>query len=59
WGSDLSSDSCEYYQTEIFGLLPSSQAHRRQDESLDKVSWNPNVPLRDLPVCLQDKKEIR
>ncbi|XP_051769162.1 transmembrane channel-like protein 7 isoform X2 [Ctenopharyngodon idella] len=68
--SDLSSDSCEYYQTEIFGLLPSSQAHRRihadavthdLDESfhLDRVSWNPSVPLRALPVCLQDKKDIR
>uniref|UniRef100_A0A9J7XEX7 Transmembrane channel-like protein n=1 Tax=Cyprinus carpio carpio TaxID=630221 RepID=A0A9J7XEX7_CYPCA len=68
WSSDLSSDSCEYYQTEIFGLLPSSQAHRRlhadavtdhQDERLDRVSWNPSVPLRDLPVCLQDKRELR
>ncbi|XP_073682257.1 transmembrane channel-like protein 7 [Garra rufa] len=59
WSSDLSSDSCEYYQTEIFGLLPSSQAHRRQDESLDKISSNPNIPLRDLPVCLQDKRDIR
>ncbi|KAL1265287.1 hypothetical protein QQF64_003314, partial [Cirrhinus molitorella] len=59
WSSDLSSDSCEYYQTEIFGLLPSSQAHRRQDESLDRVSWNPSIPLRDLPVCLQDKRDIR
>uniref|UniRef100_A0A671MDB2 Transmembrane channel-like protein n=1 Tax=Sinocyclocheilus anshuiensis TaxID=1608454 RepID=A0A671MDB2_9TELE len=69
WSSDLSRDSCEYYQTEIFGLLPSSQAHRRlhaetladdQDQSLlDRVSWNPSVPLRDLPVCLQDKRDIR
>lgn len=69
WSSDLSSDSCEYYQTEIFGLLPSSQAHRRlhtetitddQDQSLlDRVSWNPSVPLRDLPVCLQVKRGIR
>uniref|UniRef100_A0A8C2JBA9 Transmembrane channel-like protein n=1 Tax=Cyprinus carpio TaxID=7962 RepID=A0A8C2JBA9_CYPCA len=68
WSSDLSSDSCEYYQTEIFGLLPSSQAHRRlhadavtdhQDERLDRVSWNPSVPLRDLPICLQDKRELR
>ncbi|XP_067243763.1 transmembrane channel-like protein 7 [Chanodichthys erythropterus] len=68
--SDLSSDSCEYYQTEIFGLLPSSQAHLRthadavthdSDESfhLDRVSWNPSVPLRALPVCLQDKRDIR
>ncbi|KAF4107807.1 transmembrane channel-like protein 7 [Onychostoma macrolepis] len=69
WSSDRSSDSCEYYQTEIFGLLPSSQAHRRfhaeaiaddPDQSLlDRVSWNPSVPLRDLPVCLQDKRDIR
>uniref|UniRef100_A0A8C1ZQ92 Transmembrane channel-like protein n=1 Tax=Cyprinus carpio TaxID=7962 RepID=A0A8C1ZQ92_CYPCA len=65
--SDLSSDSCEYYQTEIFGQLPSSQAHRRlhaetiaDDQSLlDRVSWNPSVPLRNLPVCLQDKRDIR
>ncbi|KTF80166.1 hypothetical protein cypCar_00031419 [Cyprinus carpio] len=65
--SDLSSDSCEYYQTEIFGQLPSSQAHRwlhaetiADDQSLlDRVSWNPSVPLRNLPVCLQDKRDIR
>ncbi|KTG05591.1 hypothetical protein cypCar_00046825, partial [Cyprinus carpio] len=30
-----------------------------QDERLDRVSWNPSVPLRDLPVCLQDKRELR
>ncbi|XP_043108831.1 transmembrane channel-like protein 7 [Puntigrus tetrazona] len=69
WGSDLSSDSCEYYQTEIFGLLPSSQAHRRlhaetiadrkEQSLLDRVSWDPSVPLRDLPVCLQDKRDVR
>ncbi|XP_026077738.1 transmembrane channel-like protein 7 [Carassius auratus] len=68
WSSDLSGDSCEYYQTEIFGLLPSSQAYRRlhadgvsdpQVESLDRRSWSPSVPLRDLPVCLQDKRDLR
>ncbi|CAM4731264.1 unnamed protein product [Leuciscus chuanchicus] len=64
--SDVSSDSCEYYQTEIFGLLPSSQAHRRphtdpvtHDPDKDRVSWNPSVPLRALPVCLQDKRDIK
>lgn len=70
YSSDLSSDSCEYYQTEIFGLLPSTQTHRRahaddithdQNERLrlDRICWNPNVPLRNLPVCLQDKRDIR
>ncbi|XP_056324123.1 transmembrane channel-like protein 7 [Danio aesculapii] len=70
YSSDLSSDSCEYYQTEIFGLLPSTQTHRRahtddithdQKESLrlDRICWNPSVPLRNLPVCLQDKRDIR
>ncbi|XP_056097758.1 transmembrane channel-like protein 7 [Rhinichthys klamathensis goyatoka] len=68
--SDVSSDSCEYYQTEIFGLLPSSQAHRRPHadavtqhpgEGLGtaRVSWNPSVPLRARPVCLQGKRDIR
>ncbi|XP_054897485.1 transmembrane channel-like protein 7 [Poeciliopsis prolifica] len=31
--STLSSDSCEYYQTEIFDLLPSVQAVRSQQDS--------------------------
>lgn len=64
--SDVSSDSCEYYQTEIFGLLPSSQAHRRphadpvtHDPDEDRVSWSPSVPLRALPACLQGKRDIR
>lgn len=70
YSSELSNDSYEYYQTEIFGLLPSTQTHRRahaddvtheQNESLrlDRISWNPSVPLRNLPVCLQDKRDIR
>ncbi|XP_043970213.1 transmembrane channel-like protein 7 isoform X1 [Gambusia affinis] len=33
--STLSSDSCEYYQTEIFDLLPSVQAVRSQQDSYD------------------------
>ncbi|XP_077096432.1 transmembrane channel-like protein 7 isoform X2 [Siphateles boraxobius] len=67
--SDVSSDSCEYYQTEIFGLLPSSQAHRPHADAVthdpdetfgtNTVSWNPSVPLRALPVCLQGKRDIR
>ncbi|KAK7118970.1 hypothetical protein R3I94_020974 [Phoxinus phoxinus] len=64
--SDVSSDSCEYYQTEIFGLLPSSQAHRRahadavtHDPAESSGSWDPSVPLRALPVCLQAKRDIR
>ncbi|XP_051957638.1 transmembrane channel-like protein 7 [Xyrauchen texanus] len=70
--SDVSSDSCEYYQTEIFGLLPSSQAHRRQQQTshpdalthdqneflLDR-EWNASVPLKAHPVCMQDKRDIR
>ncbi|XP_067288269.1 transmembrane channel-like protein 7 [Pseudorasbora parva] len=63
--SDLSSDSCEYYQTEIYGLLPSSKAHwvphDPDDERFgpDRASWSPNVPLRALPVSLQDRRDIR
>ncbi|XP_039529529.1 transmembrane channel-like protein 7 isoform X2 [Pimephales promelas] len=62
--SNVSSDSCEYYQTEIFGLLPSSQAHRRPHadagtQDPGRVSWNPSVPLRALPVCLQGKRDTR
>ncbi|XP_051532164.1 transmembrane channel-like protein 7 isoform X2 [Myxocyprinus asiaticus] len=68
-----SSDSCEYYQTEIFGLLPSSQAHRRQQQKIhpDALThdqnelfqldrdWNASVPLKALPFCMQDKRDIR
>lgn len=35
--STLSSDSCEYYQTEIFDLLPSVQAVRSQQDSYDTL----------------------
>ncbi|XP_007570216.1 transmembrane channel-like protein 7 [Poecilia latipinna] len=35
--STLSSDSCEYYQTEIFDLLPSVQAVRSQQDSYDML----------------------
>lgn len=33
--STLSSDSCEYYQTEIFDLLPSIQASRPEQNRHD------------------------
>ncbi|XP_027872947.1 transmembrane channel-like protein 7 [Xiphophorus couchianus] len=35
--STLSSDSCEYYHTEIFDLLPSVQAVRSQQDSYDTL----------------------
>ncbi|KAM4750292.1 transmembrane channel-like protein 7 [Anableps anableps] len=35
--STLSSDSCEYYQTEIYDLLPSVQAARSQQNSYDTL----------------------
>ncbi|XP_051966802.1 transmembrane channel-like protein 8 isoform X2 [Xyrauchen texanus] len=72
-GSVVSSDSCEYYQTEIFGLLPSSQAHRRQQQKIhpDALThdqnerflldreWKSSVPLKALPFSMQDKRDIR
>lgn len=68
--SSVSSDSCEYYQTEIFDQLPSIQASRpeqnRSEEQLepgnqsrgprDKAS---TVPLRNLAVSIQAKRDAR
>ncbi|XP_059183969.1 transmembrane channel-like protein 7 [Centropristis striata] len=70
--SSVSSDSCEYYQTEIFDQLPSIQASRpEQDRQGDpepgeRVSHGPlsrdktsNQPLRNLVVCIQGKRGAR
>lgn len=70
--SNLSEDSCVYHQTEIYEELPSSQAarHRKQGGwqtceaepgrlprgAKDKTSTQ---PLRNLLLCLQDKREAR
>ncbi|TRY82674.1 hypothetical protein DNTS_032603 [Danionella cerebrum] len=68
--SDVSGESCEFYQTEIYSLLPSSKANRKPSPDgeslendkwlhLDGASWSPGVPLRASPLCLKDKIEIR
>ncbi|KAI4880726.1 hypothetical protein NFI96_005687 [Prochilodus magdalenae] len=71
--SVYSEDSCEYYQTDIYDQLPSSVSRRRcqyrdQDdddyEDFEYVSllfrdWSPTQPLKTLPVCLQEKRNVR
>ncbi|XP_072240432.1 transmembrane channel-like protein 7 [Leuresthes tenuis] len=83
--STLSSDSCEYYQTEIFDLLPSIQASRPEQSrngpfeasqayrdglgpaegiSHGHLSRGPRdkaslQPLRNLPMCIQGKRQAR
>lgn len=74
--STLSSDSCEYYQTDIFDQLPSVQASRPEQSrwaasepppalpdrgclsrgARDKTSTQ---PLRNLPLCIQAKRDTR
>ncbi|XP_061536442.1 transmembrane channel-like protein 7 isoform X1 [Phycodurus eques] len=71
--STLSSDSCEYYHTEIFDQLPSIQffwpERSRQDasevdEELGHLSRGPRdkistQPLRSLTMCIQGKRHAR
>ncbi|XP_034043417.1 transmembrane channel-like protein 7 isoform X2 [Thalassophryne amazonica] len=70
--SSQSSDSCEYYQTEIFDQLPSIQASRQDqistadnDLSHAHLSRRPrdlresSEPLRNLAMCLQAKRDVR
>ncbi|KAM4584062.1 transmembrane channel-like protein 7 isoform 2-T2 [Odontesthes bonariensis] len=83
--STQSSDSCEYYQTEIFDLLPSIQASRPEQSrngpleaneayrggsgpaegiSHGHLSRGPRdkaslQPLRNLPMCMQGKRQAR
>lgn len=61
--SSLSSDSCEYYQTEIYDQLPSVQASRSGHESqgtLERRNVGPesgdNVNRGPLPRPLKDKE---
>lgn len=72
--SSLSSDSCEYYQTEIFDQLPSIQASRQQNTqggpeqgentSYGHLSRGPKdkastQPLKNLVMCIQGKRDAR
>ncbi|CAJ1053728.1 transmembrane channel-like protein 7 [Xyrichtys novacula] len=70
--STLSSDSCEYYQTEIFDQLPSiqairpAQANQGGPESGERTSYGAlsrdktsTQPLRNLVMCIQGKRDAR
>ncbi|XP_065115298.1 transmembrane channel-like protein 7 [Paramisgurnus dabryanus] len=66
--SVFSDDSYEYYHTEIFGLLPSSQARLGQQQKPDiqitdvqneRLLMDISVPLKALPVCMQEKRDVR
>ncbi|XP_053713647.1 transmembrane channel-like protein 7 isoform X1 [Synchiropus splendidus] len=59
---------CDYYNTEIYDLLPSSQAGQSELSSHDGPDGHSSrqprektsqQPLKNLPVCLQRKREIR
>lgn len=73
--STESSDSCEYYQLEIFDQLPSIQACRPDHSRQPHLGGpEPEVshgqpprgqrdgfrqPLRNLPLCIQAKRDAR
>ncbi|XP_066503999.1 transmembrane channel-like protein 7 [Hoplias malabaricus] len=80
--STYSEDSCEYYQCDIYGKLPSSLSrwkyqYRDQDEAeveeedddddddFEYVSpllyrdWDSTQPLKTLPLCMQEKRNLR
>ncbi|XP_041642293.1 transmembrane channel-like protein 7 [Cheilinus undulatus] len=73
--STLSSDSCEYYQTEIFDQLPSVQALRLIQTHQGGPEPGGNInhkqlqrgprdktstqPLRNLVMCIQGKRDAR
>ncbi|KAB5558928.1 hypothetical protein PHYPO_G00022860 [Pangasianodon hypophthalmus] len=59
--STVSEFSFEDYQTDIYEQLPSSQRrlqHKDQAQEAE-VHWNPNQPLKMLPLCIQEKRNIR
>ncbi|XP_072318954.1 transmembrane channel-like protein 7 [Eucyclogobius newberryi] len=57
--STLSSDS-EFYQTQILGLLPSMKLGRPKHNSHIYLYNGPETQsLRNLPLCLQAKRELR
>ncbi|XP_015239792.1 PREDICTED: transmembrane channel-like protein 8 [Cyprinodon variegatus] len=73
-GSTLSSDSCEYYQTEIYDLLPSVQAVRslhggydtqeshggpEPEESRGPRDKMSQHPLRNLAMSMHGKRDAR
>ncbi|XP_028830641.1 transmembrane channel-like protein 7 [Denticeps clupeoides] len=61
YSSDLTDDSYEYYQTEIYEQLPSTQTQNQAVLSDGQVGQraDPNVPLRALPLCIQKKRSTR
>ncbi|KAM9460589.1 transmembrane channel-like protein 7 [Clarias gariepinus] len=50
----------EEYQTDIYEQLPSSQKRlQHKDQSPEtEAYWNPNQPLKTLPLCLREKRNI-
>lgn len=62
--STLSADSefsLEDYQNDIYEQLPSSQKRLQQKDPVQEAEthWNPNQPLKMLPLCIQEKRNIR
>ncbi|XP_076879677.1 transmembrane channel-like protein 7 isoform X2 [Brachyhypopomus gauderio] len=71
--SSGSDDSCEYYQTDIYELLPSTLTKRRWQQTerahgdgscgddLSPLSrdWDLRQPLKTLPLCMQEKRNLR
>ncbi|XP_060797000.1 transmembrane channel-like protein 7 isoform X2 [Neoarius graeffei] len=62
--STVSADSefsWEDYQTDIYEQLPSSQRRLQHKDQVQEaeVYWNPNQPLKMLPLCIQEKRNIR
>ncbi|XP_058256179.1 transmembrane channel-like protein 7 [Hemibagrus wyckioides] len=62
--STVSADSelsLEDYQNDIFEQLPSAQRRLQNKDQAqeDEVHWNPNQPLKMLPLCIQEKRTLR
>ncbi|MCJ8737478.1 hypothetical protein PDJAM_G00024440 [Pangasius djambal] len=59
--STVSEPSLEDYQTDIYEQLPSSQKRLQHKDQVQEaeVHWNPNQPLKMLPLCIQEKRNIR
>ncbi|XP_017333815.1 transmembrane channel-like protein 7 [Ictalurus punctatus] len=56
--SEFSSDDCE---NDIYEQLPSLQKRLQHKDQVQEaeVHWNPNQPLKMLPLCIQEKRNLR
>lgn len=53
--------SWEDYENDIYEQLPSLQKRLQHKDQAQEVEdhWNPNQPLKMLPLCIQEKRNLR